>query len=184
MPETESTSEAANTPPVEPSPRAFATGTGAVFQSLGLVLLFGACCFWSLSGTLVERASEPAANWTTYLAGDRMPAAALTIGVATTLIGGIGLVGIGIGLHGERPDSGKAATVLTAVMAVIYWTLTLLLLTKGDRWLQALPSAAFGVLSTFLLMLSLQSAKVLRRFPPPADRNVVTDEFLNSRRSH
>lgn len=177
-----SSAESTNDDGSASSPRAFAIGTGSVFQTVGSVFLLGSCCFWSLSGRVVARASQPAAHWGEYLTGDRLPAAVLMIGVVTTLIGGIGLVGVGIGLTGERPGSGRAGLLLTAVMGIIYSAATVLLALYGDSWLQCLPAAAFTAGTLVLFLLAAHSASVLSRFPPPPNQNVVTDEQLQADR--
>ncbi len=161
-----------------PSPRAHVISAGHVFQSVGLLFSLGACCFWAFSTHLVEPADQPASRWTEYLSGDRLPAAVLTIGVVTTLVGGIGLVAVGVGLHGERRGSGRTAVALTAVMAAIYWGAGILLIIKTASWSYSLAPALFALATTGLFTLAVHSAAVLSRFPPPPDQNVVTDEFL------
>ena len=81
----EGTDDAGSSPD---SPRAHVIATGHIFFSVGLVFLLGACCFWGFSSHVVRPADAPAARWADYFSGDRLPAAMLTIGVATTLIGG------------------------------------------------------------------------------------------------
>jgi len=103
------------------SPRAFAVRTGQLCQTVGIAFLLGACCLWSFSGRLVQKADHPPEHWTGYLAGDRLPAAILTIDVAATLIGGIGLLAAGIGLCGERPGSGTFAAIVNSVLSLVYW---------------------------------------------------------------
>ncbi|MFQ5494268.1 MAG: hypothetical protein ACE5EX_02710 [Phycisphaerae bacterium] len=167
-----------------PSPRAFAVGTGFVFQSVGMVFLLGACCLGSLSDRLVKPADDPGVRWVDYLRGEEMPAAVATIALATTLIGGIGLIGTGIGLRGERPGSGPAAVVVTTIMTAVYCWASVVLTLKAPSLAAGLTATVLALLSTGLLILALRSAWVLRRFPPPQDQNVVTDEWLDQQRRH
>jgi hypothetical protein len=170
-------SEPADLQPVRSSPRDFAIHTGYAFQTVGSVLLLGSCCIWSLSGRWITKVDRPTAHWTDHLQGDRLPAAVLTIAIAASLIGGAGLIGVGIGLHGERPGSGRAAMVVTGAMAIIYGCCAVTLF-----WAKAIGgaviSAGFAVFATLLLLLAAGSASVLRRFPPPPDQNRVTDDIL------
>lgn len=175
----EGTDDAGSSPD---SPRAHVIATGHIFFSVGLVFLLGACCFWGFSSHVVRPADEPAARWADYFSGDRLPAAMLTIGVATTLIGGFGLVAVGVGLQGERPSSGPVAVVLTALMAIVYWGTCAVLIVKTGSWSYALTPAVFALASTVLFAVAVHCAAVLRRFPPPPDQNVVTDEFLEEYR--
>ena len=161
-----------------PSPRAFAIGTGIVFQSVGTIFLLGACCFWSFSGHLVRPAAEPAERWTDHFARDRLPAAAVAIGVATTLVGGIGLVAAGVGLYGEQRSSGRVALAVTGGMGASYWVLFALLIIKVGSWSAAAVAAVFAIITTILFLLAGHSASTLRRFPPPPDQNAVTEPLL------
>jgi len=160
------------------SPRAFAIRTGGLCQTVGLTFLFGACCLWSLSGRLVVQANQPAEHWIDYLTGDRLPAAVLTLDVAVTLVGGLGLLAAGIGLYGEKRGSGTVAAVTAGAMSAVYWASCLAFALRTGSWASSLTAAAFGVVSTLLFLLSLHSAAILRKFPPSPDQNVVTDEFL------
>jgi hypothetical protein len=166
------------------SPRAFAIGTGFVFQSVGVVLLLGSCCFWSFSGHLVEPASQPTQQWTDHFHGDNLPIALLTVAVVTTVVFGAGLIGVGIGLQGERAGSGTAAVLLTATIAVIYWACfgSLMFLVGAIR--SGILSGVFAVVASVFLFLSLVSRSVLRRFPPLPDQNVVTEEMLQGMTRH
>ncbi len=165
------------------SPRAFAIGTGYLFQSVGIIFLLGGCCSWALIGYLVEQATVPSAHWTGYFLTERMPAAVLTVCLAVTVIGGVGLVGVGIGLQGEQRGSGRAAVMLCCCMALVYWGATTLLAIGTDSWSYTLTAAAFGVVSILLLLLASRSASVLRRFPPPLDQHVVTDDDVTAYRN-
>jgi hypothetical protein len=164
----------------EANPRATAVAAGYLFASIGLVFSFGACCFWSLSSRIVEPAHAPPTHWLEYFSGERLPAAVLTIGVVSTLVGGFGLVGVGVGLQGEKPGSGTAASVLTGALACIYGACTTALIVRGDVWLQAIVPLVFALLATAMFALALHAAAVLRRYPPPKDQHAVTDDMLKS----
>ena len=53
--------------PAAPSPLAFATATGFVFQIVGLILALGGCCLWSLSGKFESPQSAPVDDVTAYV---------------------------------------------------------------------------------------------------------------------
>lgn len=116
------------------------------------------------------------------LTGDRLAEALLTIGVAVTLVGGIGLATAGIGLLGERPSSGRVAMIVTALTSLTYWVICALFLFKTDSWSGGLVSGTFAATTSALFALAARSATVLRQHPPPPDQNVVTDEFLRQTR--
>lgn len=161
-----------------PSPRAFVTATGLVYQAVGMIMLFGSCCFWSFSGHVVEPSDVPASQWTDYLRGERLPAALLTICVVVTFVGGIALTAAGVGLQGEKPRSGRVAMAVSAPMAVIYLAAGAILLFNTELWGRALMPVLFGTVTILLFMLAGHSSSLLRQFPPPADQHLATEEFL------
>jgi len=165
------------------SPRATAAAVGYLFQSVGLVFLFGACCFWSLSSHFVRPDRSPPLRWIDHFLGDRLPAAVLTVGVIATLNGGLGLIGAGIGLHGEKRGSGAAAVAVTGLLTAVYWTIAIVLAVWGDSWRQCIAPVLFALVASGLSVLALHAAAVMRKHPPPADQNVVTDDMVQSWRN-
>ena len=165
-----------------PSPRAFATATGAVFQVIGSIFAFGSCCILSISGLVFAPASQPAEQWFSYLSGDRFETAMATLQIVASLVGGLGLIAAGIGMQSERPRSG----------AVGMWSSGLLMLGCGvaiaARVIHGSPipglivPVVMGVVTTAMFLLAGHSRQILRRFPPPADQYVVDDEFLEEYR--
>lgn len=162
----------------ESPPRAFVTATGLVFQVVGLVMLLGSCCFWSFSGRVLEPVEVPTEQWTDHFRGERLPAALLTLGVVTTFVGGIALTAAGVGLQGEIRGSGRAAMAVSVLMAVIYLAAGVMLIAKTSHRGSALVPIVFGLVTSVLFLLAGHSASVLRRFPPPADQHLATEEFL------
>ena len=101
-----------------PSPRAFATTTGAVFQVIGSIVAFGSCCILSISGLVFSPASQPAEQWLSYLSGDRFETAMATLQIVVSLVGGLGLIAAGIGMQAERPRSGGVGMWVSGLMAL------------------------------------------------------------------
>ncbi len=162
----------------QPSPRAFAIGTGFVLQTIGTIFIGGSCVFWWLSGRLVAPTTAPGESWLNHLSGDRLPAALGALCILTGVVGGIGLIAAGMGLQGERPSSGRVAIVVTGSMAGIFWLLCFALAFKADAWLAAVVPGALGLVLTVLVLFAAHSTTILARFPPPADQSVVSEEFL------
>ena len=172
------TSDAAPASDPSESPRAYVVAVGFVFQCVGAVLLLGVCCVWSYTTYFNTPVTHSDAHWL-----DNLSNALLTIGVAATLLGGVGLVGTGIGLNGERPSSGIAAASLTGLLCVVFWSIFGLYCLKTDSWSGRITSLFFAGLMSSLFALAIQAAMLLRRFPPPPDQNVVTEEFLEQYRT-
>ena len=111
------------------SARAFVTGTGFVFQCVGGIFLFGVCCVWTLTTYFNPPSTHSNAHWM-----DKLDLALLTIGAAATLVGGIGLVGTGIGLQGERSSSGVVSALVTGILALLFWSIFGLYCLKTESW--------------------------------------------------
>lgn len=114
---------------------------------------------------------------------DNLAAALLTIGAAATLAGGVGLCGVGIGLQGERPSSGIAAFIVTGLLGLTFWIIFGIYCFRTDSWSGRITALLFAGVTSSLFALAIRSAMILRRFPPPQDQNVVTDEFLEAYRT-
>ena len=161
-----------------PSPRAFATATGTVFQTAGTVFLLGSCCFSSISGLLVPHVEGGLERWTDLFTMEHASTAALAVGLITTFVGGIALITVGVGLTGEKRRSGTVATVIALVMALTYWTLSGVLALALGLIAAAVVAAILAIISTVLFLLAGHSASVLKKFPPPPDQSAATDEIL------
>ncbi len=164
--------------PTQPSPRAFATGTGFVFQIVGFGLFLGACCLWSFSGRVFQEASRTVPNWLTYLSGAEAGRALATIGVVTTFLSGLGMVAAGLGLQGERPRSGLAAMIATGLPAAIQAAVCILLIRETGSWISGLVPGLLAILGLVMFLLAGHSRQILRSFPPDPNQSVVSDDFL------
>ncbi|MFQ5415291.1 MAG: hypothetical protein ACE5E6_12615, partial [Phycisphaerae bacterium] len=174
-----------------PSPRAFATATGAVFQAVGSLLMLASCCFWTISSHVIDEATRAqaaatATHWWYYLTGDRLPAAVATIIVATAIIGGAGLLAAGIGLAGEHPNSGRTAMIASGAVAAVMGTCGVILVVHATRlpdppaalWVSAALPFTLAAVHTVLFLLAGHSATILRDHPPPPDRSTITADQL------
>lgn len=162
------------------NPRTFAIGTGAVLQTVGTLLALGGCCLWSTSNYFLRPADGPAARWSDFLFANPA-AAAWTIGMLTSFVGGIGLIAAGVGLQGERASSGRIAMFVSGTMTLIFVGLVVWLVIHA-AYLAALTPLALAVICGFLLALSGHSASILKHFPPPEDLSRATPEILEEHR--
>lgn len=174
----ESQTPAADPPPTAPSPRAFATATGYVFQGVGLVLILGACGMWWLSAWFLPPSGEKVTSWWQHLSGDNLPAALFMLAVLSGVVGGAGLSAAGFGLQAELPRSGWAALTVTAVLTLVYGLLGLLLMFRAGAWIGGILATGLALFMALLFSLALRSTLILRRFPPPPDQNRLTEDVL------
>lgn len=160
-------------------PRAFVSGTGLVFQTVGAVFALGACGFWSLSGRVVPLTRTEIQSWRDLLTPDHAGIAAMAGGLLTTFVGGIALAAIGMGLTGHTRRSGVLASIVTAAMTAIYLAITGVLAWDRGLCVPACVSGAFTLVTAGLFVLSAHSASVLKRFPPPPNQHQATKAFLD-----
>lgn len=102
----------------------------------------------------------------------------MAILLLVSLVGGLGLLAVGLGLQGERSGSGSAAMIVSALMAACYIVVAVIYLVALGRVLVALALFGLGLLGVLLFMVAGHSAAILKKFPPPADLNVATPEIL------
>jgi len=161
------------------SPRAFVTATGYVFQVVGFVLVIGGCVLWGFAGFVEDRLDEPIKTTGDYFKGDALVTTVSLACILTTLVAGLGLLGTGLGLQGENRSSGQWALVVTGVLAAVWWggAVTFWII-SAPIWKIIVAAFSAGA-GSVLFLLAGNSARILKLHPPPADLNVVSDEFLD-----
>ncbi len=164
-----------------PSPRAFASATGFVFQIVGMVYILGGCCLWSLAGRFIDR-PEPARSWwaadgaANQLEGDepvreasdavQLASAAAVIG---TFIGGLALLAFGIGIQAERLSSARWGTASAASLAAVWIVVVGAWIYSARDWAGGLWGIVMTVANVVLALLAAESSRVLRGHPPEPD---------------
>lgn len=161
-----------------PSPRAFAMGSGFVFQTVGGILVLASCIVGGISAWAVPKASAPLLSWMDFFRGENLPSALMTVALLTSLVGGLALLAVGLGLQGERASSGRAAMIASGLMSASYTIVALAYVVILGRVVSALFVFALAALAALLFMLAGHSASILRKFPPPSDLNDATPELL------
>jgi hypothetical protein len=164
------------------NPRAFVTGSGFVLQVYGGLLAFSACAIWGVSAMTPTSTATPAARWTDHLTGPQSAAALLTIGLFAGFVGGLALMAAGVGMQGEKRGSAAIATAVSGLLAGVFVALSALLAFSAGRFLMSGAALVVGTLSIAATLLSAISHQTLRRFPPPEDYHLLTEEILEDLR--
>ncbi len=165
----------------EPNPRAFAIGTGVVFQTVGVCLALAACILWALSQKWIAPTDAPAANWWEFFSTRFVPAV-WTIGILTSFVYGLALAATGIGLQGERPGSARLAVGVNAAAAAAFAAMAILLVVREGRFTLLVLPVFMALIGVGLLVLSTGCVSTFRQFPPPPDLNRATPEMLEEHR--
>jgi hypothetical protein len=156
-----------------PSPRAFAQASGVVLQLVGVVLALGTCCWWTFAGLgapaePVDASAVPRTFAEQWRAADASRLWGM-FAVCVSLVGGLALAALGLGLQAEKRRSGTAATWVSTVGALFWFVYFAYALTHGAgvgrlAWC-VLMFVAWGLCA----VLSIISADELKRHPPPPD---------------
>lgn len=160
------------------NPRAFVTASGFVLQVIGGLLTFSACLAWAISAMLSSSTATPTPRWTDHLTGPQSATALLTLGLFTSLVGGLGLLASGVGMQGEKKGSALTGLVISSLMALVYVVLAVLLIISAHRFLLGGAALLCGILSGGAAVLATISHTTLKRSPPPGDYNLLTEEIV------
>jgi len=115
--------------------------------------------------------------------GLTLPGTMALLGVAISLLGGVGMVAAGVGLQGEKRYSGVVGMIVSGAMAFVYAGLVAYIWLSAIAWPASILPLLLALLCAVLFLLAAHSASLLRRHPPPADYNVVTDEWIQAYRA-
>lgn len=152
-----------------PSPRAFCHATGFVYQGVGMVLALGACCWWSFSGRIQDEVrpglqDSQAASAPAETTGHQYWAMA---GVVLSLVGGLGIAVLGLGMQHDRVVSAVWAKWVTLAVAVYFWCyLGMAIFVLPGAISRIVMPLGMAALWTVLFLMAGVSVETLKRHPP------------------
>ncbi len=164
--------------PIAPTPRAFVTATGLVFQLTGLVHIFLAGGYWLISGRVQAEAPVRIDSLREYVQAQNVLLSVTTVWVLAAVSGGLAMVAFGIGLQGEKRSSGLGAMISSGMLALVAMLCGISYLVWGPAIGRAIIAGLEFATATVLFLLAGHSADELRRHPPPENQSVVDDEWL------
>ncbi len=160
--------------------RAFATATGLAFQVVGIIYLMIGAGYFVVASAVDRKGS--AANPDIITSGIFDPAnrlqAVTTLGILAAIAGGLALATFGLGMQGEKRNSGVAAMISTTILTIIAAATCAGYLYLGPHYLRATIALAFTLINATLFMLAGQSAAVLKAHPAPEDQSIVDDAWI------
>lgn len=162
----------------EPSPRAFAALVGKAYIALGAMLSLGSCCFWSFSGSLIDKTPVRMNHLADLFTPEHLPTGLALLVFLTAFVGGMGILAAGVGLNGELRRSGYLAMFASGWPTVAWIVCGVVLYRASAPVGLILLSAALAVFGIILFVLALLAAGVLAAYPPPQDQSVVRDDVL------
>ena len=158
-----------NVDPTPPPPHAFTQGVGTVFQFVGVTLfvisMFTCCSTSLLSKDTATHSGLTAIGW--HRAGDApdQPAysaqRALTITLPASLVYGMALAALGLGLQAANRKATFAAVTLN-LLSVIFWIVQLVFFVS-IKWISlSMICTAMVMLATGLALLSVGAVRDMR----------------------
>lgn len=171
----------------EPSPRAFAQGTGVLLQTVGMILFFSTCCVCSLAGLWDPLLSRPEVlqqlqgnepvGLTFWMLFQHPAKAGIMLMVMFMTVGGLAMAGFGLGLQSDTARSAWGALVTVTVM------LAVLAVAGAGIWIGRASWAArlwhVGLFALMWIMLGFVwvALRQVLAHPPPADVGVLAADF-------
>lgn len=154
-----------------PEERPFCHATGFVFQIVGFLLTLGTCCWWSLSGwTMPAGFIAAARNGRPMVMSDSGPPIAsqfLLVAVCLSLVGGLALIALGIGLQNDLLRSGRLPLWTCGVVAFFFWAYLGLAVAKFPATGRIITAGIMALGWTALFLLAGASREELNRTGPP-----------------
>lgn len=152
-----------------PNPRAFCHATGFLYQGVGMVLVFGSCCFWSFSGRVQDEARPSEVGRTIVnLTQDAQPQQLWSMGAVVLIFsGGLTISALGMGLQHDRPAATKWAKWTTLGIAIYFWAfLVMSIFALPTSIANIAISGLMALVWTVLFLLAGVSVDEMRKFPP------------------
>lgn len=160
------------------SPRAFATGTGAVCQFVGIIYIAVAAIYWFASGRLHLPIKDRIDTVAEYFKPENIVFATTTLNVLAGVAGGLALAAFGIGLQGERRTAGIGASVTAGILILVNVTGAVCCIVYGPAWFAAIVFTLVTAVNTIVFLLAVYSTAILKKYPPPPNQSIVDDEWI------
>ena len=171
----------------EPSPRAFAQGTGVLLQTVGMVLFFSTCCVCSLAGLWDPLMSRPQViqqlqdnqpiGMTLWTLFEHPAEAGMMLMVMFMTVGGLAMAGFGLGLQTDKARSAWGALVTLIVMLMFLAVAGAGIWIGEASWAARIWHGVLFVLMWILLGFVWVALRQVLANPPPADIGVLPADF-------
>jgi hypothetical protein len=168
------------------NPRGFSQATGFLLQAVGATFFLGSCV-WATATDLFQDRPPIAtpqsdglivgSDFTTWFGRFDFPAKLDMAQVVCTVLGGMAMFAVGMGLQADRKSAANFAVAVTAVLCIFWIVDVLLRLWLLPSVIGILVAIAFSVASALLFLMAGHSRQVLLAHPPPADQNMAPPDF-------
>ena len=161
---------AENPPPTPPPPHAFTQGVGTVFQFVGVGLfvisMFICCCSSLLSKDAATHSGLTTIGWHRLTDPPDQPAysaqRALTISLPASLVYGMALAALGLGLQAEH-HAATFSAILLNVTLTLFWIVQLVFF-ASMKWVgMSIVCFAMVIIAVGLFILSVGALRDMRK---------------------
>lgn len=172
--------------PASPPPRAFAQGTGVLFQVVGFAMFVSTCCVCSAAGrweapsrgaTIEKLKQDEPLVITLRRMFDEPGAAGLMLTVSFATVGGLAMMVFGLGLQSDKPNAAYAAVATCALLTMMLLGAAACLWIGESGWVSRLWNHALAAVTMTLLGFAIAALRQIRRDPPPPGMDILPDDF-------
>jgi Trk-type K+ transport system membrane component len=145
---------------------------------VGIVFFLGGATYWFVSGRLQSPTDVRIDHVSQYFVASNAMQTITMLNIVLAVAGGLGMVAFGVGLQGEKRNSGTGAMVTSGVLCVVALGSIVGYIALGPSFFGAVVVLHYAIACGVLFLLAGHSASLLKSYPPPADQNVVDDAWL------
>ncbi len=145
-------------------------------------MFFGALAVWLLMLWLIPHRTDAPTEPPPFSNAEHRIEMLLTLTLLASLVGGLLYLVVGLGLQGERRESGVVAMTSSGLMTVVFVGAAGAFVYMADTILLAGIPILLACVSVILFLLGRHSAAVLKKYPPPPDLSRASPEFLEELR--
>jgi hypothetical protein len=171
--------------PQSPPPRAFTQGVGTIFQFTGIGLfifsMFICCSSSLLSKDFTKADNLTKIGWFYSQTGDHLPfysaQRAVAISLTCSVVFGMGLAGIGLGLQALNRRAPILALVLTFFASTFWIVQTIFSITVAASWLFSIFSGVMSAIFIVLCGFAIAAAREMSSNPPPPGHEILPADY-------
>lgn len=158
--------------PTHPTtPTSICPACGRVFQTVGLILFLGTCCWWPFTNFTQQEIKSTEPSRLMPLVSVDAPLSqrwVLTV-MIVSVVSGLALMVVGLGVQFERRNAARAAMWLTAFVGLLFWIYVGWAVFRAPAVMRIVAASFLALVWTGLFVVAGAAAAHLKKYPPPID---------------
>ena len=177
----------------KPPPRAFAQGTGVLFQVIGFIMFLTSCCVCSSIGsweipsrgaTIENLVKNEEGVITLSKMFDHPGATGIMLTAMFATVGGLTLTVFGLGLQSDKPKAAWGALITTVGLSLVLGLAAVCLWIDEVGFSAKLMNHLLLLTTLFMAGFSIAALKDVRKTPPPPGMDILPADFEIPKSSH